>query len=339
MLMRFLIFLAIAAALLVPARALAQTGQASDASVDAQEARTDALLGTLNSSTPEPLTNLYATAPGLEQQIPAPQWRVNLLAPLAYNSNAEEIARGGTQTFASSPFGGVSWAAPLGSLPFRVTLNASSVFNRYFEASSADNNRVTVSGRLQYVDPGNDQAFSPYFAIVPRWSYDASLSDLTESRQDFNLGINKRFNFDGSFRPLAISGDTSAETVWSLGLTAFIQRRLRDPQLSSSAAFVIPSLSYVISKDWNASLAVEFLGRWYDPNMVGATNRDFEALPIGTLEYVIPTSFLGGDRMAKILGRPAVDLQGSHLNVWSTAPGVTYNQWQAQAAIKMGWSF
>jgi hypothetical protein len=54
---------------------------------------------------------------------------------------------------------------------------------------------------------------------------------------------------------------------------------------------------------------------------------------------VIPTSFLGADRMAKILGRPAVDFQGSHLTVWSSVPGLSYGQWEAQAVLKMGWRF
>src|SRR5208283_434838 len=141
--------------------------QRLDSGGDAQDARTDALLGTLNLETPEPLSNLYSTAPGLEQPAPTPQWRFNLLAPLTFDSNAEQISQGGTQTLGTSPFGGVSWAAPVANLPFRVTVNANSELNRYFDASDADNDRVTVSGRVQYVDPGNDQAFSPYFAIAP----------------------------------------------------------------------------------------------------------------------------------------------------------------------------
>ena len=68
-----------------PAAALAQAaGGRSDAGVDADEARTDALLGALNLSTPEPYGNLYSTAPGAEQQVERPQFRFNLLAPLNF---------------------------------------------------------------------------------------------------------------------------------------------------------------------------------------------------------------------------------------------------------------
>ena len=73
--------------------------------------------------------------------------------------------------------------------------------------------------------------------------------------------------------------------------------------------------------------------------MAGESSRDLEALPIATLEYVVPTSFLGGDKMANILGRPALDFQGSYLKVWSSVPGVSFGQWEAQAALKLGWRF
>ena len=325
---------------LLPALALAQAApDRSDAGVDADDARTDALLGTLNLATPEPYGNLYSTAPGAEQQAARPQFRFNVLAPLNFDSNAQAISSGGTQTWGTFPVGNLSWAAPVADLPLRVSVNARSEFKQFFDASDVDVDRLTFSGRVQYVDPTNDQAFSPYFAVTPRFSYLPTFSDQTEARQDFNLGFNKSLHFDGSFRPIPIAADTSAETVWSFGLTAFAQKRLRQPQLSSDALFLIPSVSWVISKDWNASFAVEMLGRWYEADSFGATSRDWEALPIATLEYVVPASLVGGDHFANLLGRPSIDLQGSHLNVWSTAPGVSYAQWEASATLKVGWRF
>ena len=81
------------------------------------------------------------------------------------------------------------------------------------------------------------------------------------------------------------------------------------------------------------------LGRWYEADRFGETSRDWEALPIVTLEYIIPAGLFGSDSFANLLGRPAIDLQGSHLKVWSTVPGVSYGQWEASATIKMGWRF
>jgi hypothetical protein len=57
-----------------------------------------------------------------------------------------------------------------------------------------------------------------------------------------NLGFNKIFNFDGNFQGVPFASNTGAATVWSFGLTAFGQRRFREPTSSSYALFVIPSL-------------------------------------------------------------------------------------------------
>jgi hypothetical protein len=323
-----------------PSGAFAQAiGDRSDAGVDADQARTDALLGTLNLTTPQPFDNLYSTAPAAEQQVIRPQFRLNGLLPLNWDSNPLELGSGSDPSWGTFPVGNLSAAAPVGDLPFRVSISARSEFKRFFNESDADIDRLTFSGRIQYTDPTNDQAFSPYFAITPRFSYLPTLSDQTEARQDFNLGFNKAWHFDGSFHLVPIAADTSAETVWSFGLTAFAQRRLRQPQLSSDALVLIPSVSWAISKDWNASFAVELLGRWYEADRFGERSRDWETLPIATLEYVIPATLFDSDALANLLGRPAIDLQGSHLKVWSTVPGVSFGQWEASATLKVGWRF
>ncbi|WP_084809799.1 hypothetical protein [Bradyrhizobium sp. NAS80.1] len=314
-------------------------GDRSDAGVDADDARTDAILGTLNRTTPGNYDNLYATAPGAEQQAVRPQIRFNGLVPLNFDSNPLELGSGSPASWGTFPVANLSAAAPLGDLPFRVSVSARSEFKRFSNASDADIDRLTFSGRVQYVDPANDQAFSPYFAITPRFSYLPTFSNQTEARQDINLGFNKSFHFDGSFQPVPFAADTSAETVWSFGLTAFVQRRLREPQLSSDALVLVPSVSWAISKNWNASFAVELLGRWYEPDRFGKTSRDWEVLPIVTLEYIIPASLFGSESVANLLGRPAIDLQASHLKVWSTVPGVSFNQWEASATLKVGWRF
>ena len=57
------------------------------------------------------------------------------------------------------------------------------------------------------------------------------------------------------------------------------------------------------------------LGRWYEPDRFGEASHDWEALPIATLEYIIPASVFGSEQFANLLGRPAIDLQGSHRKV------------------------
>src|SRR6476659_4178508 len=201
-----------------PTLAFAQAaGDRSDAGIDADDARTDALLGTLNLATPQPYGNLYSTAPGAEQQVARPQFRFNFLAPLNYDSNPLELGAGSQASWGTFPIGNLSWAAPVGDLPFRVSVSARSELKSFFNESDADIDRLTFSGRVQYVDPTNDQAFSPYFAITPRFSYLPTFSDQTEARQDFNLGFNKSYHLDSSFHLVPVAADTSSDTVWSFG--------------------------------------------------------------------------------------------------------------------------
>ena len=49
----------------------------------------DAVLATRNYKTPVSLDNLLATAPGLEAEAPRPQFTLNILAPVLFNSNAQ----------------------------------------------------------------------------------------------------------------------------------------------------------------------------------------------------------------------------------------------------------
>jgi hypothetical protein len=92
---------------------LAQITDRLDVQSDAQNTRNDALLATPNQATLAPLSNLYSTAPGLEQQAAAPRWGFSRLAPLGDNSKPEELNHGGTQTLETLPFGNLSWAAPV----------------------------------------------------------------------------------------------------------------------------------------------------------------------------------------------------------------------------------
>ena len=332
-----LLLLSLIAGLTSVTAAFAQAGARLDARSDSDDALKDAMLATPNAATPAPLSNLYATARDLEKQIAVPQIRANVLLPLAWNSNADELSHGGTSSGEASPFANLSWATPVGTLPLRATLSAFGESDGYFQTPEMDLDKAGLSARLQYVNPANDQAFSPYFTFAPRWDFAPTFGSQLSARQDFDLGFNKRFNFDGNFQQLPFAPDTSASTVWSIGLTAFVQRRLREPQVSSDAVFFIPSASYVISSSWNASLALEFIGRWFDENNLGVATIDYEIHPILTLEYVIPAQFLGGEKNARLLGRPALDLQASYLRVWSNAPAGGFEQWKGVAALKMGW--
>ncbi|WGJ14310.1 hypothetical protein QEV83_16940 [Methylocapsa sp. D3K7] len=311
---------------------------AQSAESDAEDARIDALLATPGAATPVPQSNLIATAPGLEQQAPTAQFGFNFLAPFTYNSNAEEIRTGGTSSLELSPVGSLSFAAPLLGLPVRLSANAVVENDRFVSSRGANLDKIGGSLRFQYVDPDNDQGFSPYVAYASRFDFLPTFSEEVATRQDVNLGFNKRFNLDGNFQSVPFAGSTAALTVWSFGLTIFGQRRFRDPTPSSSALFFVPSVSYVISEQWNVSIAVEVISRWFDSN-AGFSRRDWEAQPIATLEYIIPTSLFGAPETADFFGRPALDFQTSFDRNWSNLSLRNYHQWTASAVIKTGWRF
>lgn len=316
--------------------ALAQPGGNSGLGGDA--GLIDAILATPNYKTPVLQDNVFATAPGLEQAARTPQFTLNALAPLLFNSNPEFRGSGGPQSFQGSPVARLGWASQLFGTPLRLSGAAGLEFERYPGANAASIDFFRSSARLQYVPPGDDQAFSPFFSYVPRMDFEPTLANNFATRQDLNLGVDKVFNFDGSFHRLPASADSSSATVWSFGFSLSAQQRFRNPAPGSQALVFSPSASWVISPQWNASFALPVIRRWFNA-LDGISQRDVTVEPVAVLEYIIPDSWLGGPRGAQMFGNPAVDFLGFHEQNWSTAPGFAYGQWLAGVVLKAGWRF
>jgi hypothetical protein len=318
--------------------AMPVAAQLKDQHEDANSARYDAMFGMPGSYLVAPQNNVFATAPGLEQQARRSQFTVNGLVPLFFNSNAEAVPTGGTNSAEFSPILGISWSTPVLDLPLRFTANARAEVDRFTQAPSVDFDKIALSGRLQVVDANNDQAYSPYIAYVPRFDFAPFYKDWFATRQDLNFGVNKRFNFDGDFRRIAFSGDTFGETVWSLGVTVAIQKRFRDPPPGSWAAVFIPSMTYVISPQWNMSLGIDLERRAFD-SVNGFNQEDWFLEPILTLEFVIPERWFGSAATAAAIGRPAIDFQVAYERNWSNVPAFNYEIWHVGGALKLGWRF
>src|SRR5262245_57018166 len=79
----------------------------------ANAARYDMMFGTPHVYTPTAPTNLFATAPGLEQQVRRPQFTISGLVPMFFNSNAEEATTGGTHSAEFTPILGISLSTPV----------------------------------------------------------------------------------------------------------------------------------------------------------------------------------------------------------------------------------
>ena len=332
--------LAVAAGLVAAAmRAAPAPAQPSgNAGLIGDEGLLNAILATPNYKTPVLPDNLLATAPGLERAAPAPQFTLNAVVPLLFNSNPEFRSCCGPQSFQGSPVARLGWASQLFGTPLRLSGAAALEFERYPGANAASVDYFRSSARLQYVPPGDDQAFSPFFSYVPRMDFEPTLADNFETRQDLNLGVDKVFNFDGSFHRVPASADSSGTTVWSFGFALSAQQRFRNPAPGSHALVFAPSASWVISPQWNASFALPVTRRWFNA-VGGISQRDVTVEPVGVVEFIVPESWLGGPRGARIFGYPAVDFLGFHERNWSTAPGFAYGQWLAGIVLKAGWRF
>jgi len=320
--------------------------QHSDAHSDGDSARIDAMFGTPDRYGTTPQDNIFATTPGLEQQARRSQFTINGLLPMFYNSNADLAPVNGppgTNSAEFSPILGASWSTPVFDLPVRFTANARAEIDRFTQGwqssvAPAQFDKIALSGRLQYIDSTNDQNFSPYFVYAPRFDFDPFFRERFATRQDLNLGVNKAYNFNGSFQRVAFSPDTLADTIWSFGVTAFAQRRFRDPEPSSWAFFLIPSVTYVISEQWNVSLGAELTYRLFDPYL-GFNEREWFLEPIATLEFVLPSAWFGSARNAALFGRPAIDLQMAYERNWSNVEAFNFAVWHVGAALKLGWRF
>ena len=329
-----------------PSDAFAQQAAQRDATIDSHEDSgefvDDAALAAPG-SVGAPLDNLLATAPGQEEWVPPgpPQFRLNGLFPLAWTNNVQEIWRRYDSSGFFEPRGDLSAADGLGpGLPFRVTATARIDSESYFRVSSSNAQYLRATGRVQYVDPNNDQQWSPYIAIVPRQDFIDTFQEQVSARQDFNFGVQKRWNFDSGLQLVPAAGSTSSSTVFSFGFNTFFQRRLREPQVSSSAWFFIPSASWRINDIFNVSVGAELLRRWLDPSASGFKRLDWEFTPVGTLEIVIPKAVFGGnDDTRRLLGAPAIDLQQDYTRLWSTRTDGGYAQWESRAVLKVVWRF
>ena len=338
---RELIVLSVLSALFLAVPAGRAAAQHSDARSDANAARTDAMFGTPDRYGTAPSDNLFATTPGLEQQARRSHFTINGLLPMFFNSNADLTPTGGlagTNSGEFSPTVGASWSTPISDLPLRFTGSARAEVDRFSQVPSADFDKVALSGRLQYVDQTNDQNFSPYFVYAPRFDFNPFFKERFASRQDLNLGVNKTYNFDSGFRRVAFSGNTLADTDWSFGITSFAQRRFRDPEPSSWAFYLIPSVTYVISEHWNFSLGAEVMFRTFDATQ-GFTEQEWFIEPIATLEFVLPSAWFGSDKNATLFGRPAIDLQMAYERNLSNIAAFSYGAWHVGGALKLGWRF
>lgn len=310
----------------------------TDAADDAQSFRNDVLYGMPDREVPFPESSLLATAPGAEQQARVPVFSFRMLAPLNYNSNAEAANSGGTRTAEGSPEVRLGFASQVFTLPLRLSASIAVEWDRFVSSNSADFDKIRPRLDLQYVDPEDDQAFSPFLGFSPRLDFTPTFDERFSTRYDLNLGFNKAFHFQEGFQRVPASGNSADKTVWSFGTTILAQRRFREPSPSSTALFVIPSVSYYISEHWSAVLAVELIQRWFD-RTDGFSEEALTLFPLGALAFNVPDRWLGGPELARWLGSPALEFFGGYEYEWSNVSNADFAQWTGGFALRAGWRF
>jgi hypothetical protein len=314
----------------------AQNAQ-GNASLEGEFGWIDAVLATPNYKTPVSPDDILATALGVEEATPRPQFNLNILAPVWFNSNTQFLTSGGTSTMEGSPIVRVAGASQLFGTPLRISGAASAEFERFVDAKDAAVDYFRSSARIQYINLGNDQGFSPFISYAPRMDFDPTFAHNFATRQDLNLGIDKVFNFDDRFNRVPVSSHSAALSAFFIGFSTGLQWRFRSPSPASGALFLNPSAGYIFSEHWNASLSTFTTRRWFESTN-GVARRDWLVEPTGILEFIIPSAWLGGADMARLLGRPALDSVASVERNWSSVSSGAYTQWRVGLVLKVGLS-
>jgi hypothetical protein len=263
---------------------------------------------------------------------PAPhQFNFRVNVPSYYNSNAEIVHSGGAAVLEGDPEVELGWARGLTAAPLKFSVTLRSDTDRYANAPQADQDEASLSLKASYYDANDDQAWAPFFSYRNVTTFDATFSSWTVTRNDVAVGFDKLFNFDGDFHLLPATARSRVAAVWSLGLSSFAQRRQRTPGADSTALFVVPSATYVLSKDWTISLSASTRERWFDPMTSPATmtsRRDFNVEPILTVAYD-----------PQFPGAPQIALQASFERCSSNLPTRSWNQWTVGPVLTTNWRF
>jgi hypothetical protein len=225
----------------------------------------------------------------------------------------------------------LSWTQSLTTAPVRLSVKVRADTDRYTNAPQAAEDEASGSFKASYYDAGNDQAWAPFFSYKGVAIFDPTFSNRSETKNDLALGFDKLFNLDGGFQMLPASARSRGAAAWSLGVSSFVQRRLRTPGPNSTALYVVPSASYVLCEDWSVSLFVNVRERWFDsgtaPTMT-ASRRDFEIEPISTIAYA-----------PKLPGAPQIALQVGFERRSSNLPNQSWSQWTMGPVLSANWRF
>jgi hypothetical protein len=260
-----------------------------------------------------------------------PEFNFRVVLPLYYNSNAKGMQSGGPAALEGDPAVELGWGRSLTSVPVKINLRLRADTDRYANVSQSDEDEVSGSFKVSYYDSQNDQAWAPFFSYRSSVNYDSTFSSWIETKNDLTLGVDKLFNFDNEFHLLPNSARSRISTVWSLGFSFYVQRRLRTPGPNSIALYLVPSATFVPSNGWILSLLVSTRERCFESvttPFAMIPRHDFEIEPILTIAYD-----------PKLPGAPQIALQASFERRSSNLPNKSWNQWTVGPVLSANWTF
>jgi hypothetical protein len=260
-----------------------------------------------------------------------PDFNFRVNAPLYFNSNPKELQSGGPKALEGDPELELGWGRSLTSVPLKLSVKLRADTDRFANVPEAGEDEFSGTSKASYYDANNDQAWAPFVSYKGSAEYEGTFSPWTETINDFALGLDKLFNFDGALHRLPASARSRGTAVWSLGVSFFVQRRLRTPGPSSTALYVVPSATFVPSKDWSVSLFMSTRERWFDSVTSAAattSRRDLEIEPIVTIAYD-----------TRLPGKPQIALQASFERRSSNLANKSWNQWAVGPVLTANWRF
>jgi len=266
--------------------------------------------------------------------VPAPKpFNFNITAPLYYNSNAQEVQSGGSAALEGDPELELGWTRGLTSLPVKLSVRLRADADRYAGVPQGNEEETSATVKLQHYDAKDDQAPAPFVSYKGTLLFAATFSPWTQTKNDFAIGLAKLFTFDGDLHALPASGRSSADAVWSLTLSASVQRRLRTPGADSIALVGLAAVSYAPIDTLDVSLGVDIKQRWFDSTVIRSATtarRDFSLEPLLTIVW---------DPSAILAGSPLIGLEIDFERQSSSLPNKSYSQWAVGPLLTAGWKF
>jgi hypothetical protein len=202
------------------------------------------------------------------------EFSVRINAPIYYNSNIL-LGQSGLE---GDPEIALGWSPSWASLPFKPTVKLKADTDRYTNVPQVSQDEATGSFKLSYYDASDDQAW--------RRSFHTNWRRYTPRR--FRRGSRPRTISTSASTSSSVSmatfilpaANSQGAAVWTLGITAYVQRRVRTSLSDSLALYVVPNATYLPSADWVIALSLETWERWYQGiTAKPISRRDFEINP------------------------------------------------------------